>query len=338
MTHLATAAKRRGAASVVESMRRLLAVVPFALLLGAAACSKPTSGVAADGSAGDAAARAADAGPDAAEEVHSVYPDLEGAPEPLALRLCAALHEAPEARRAECCHEPKGVVMASECTRMLTAALRSKAVTVLEADIEACTAALARTYAGCDWVGPFPPDLPAACHGLVKGTLPLGQRCRSALECAGKARCKGVGPTTLGTCAAAGEAGDSCGGTVDPLGTFVRATDLEKEHPACSGYCARFKCAVPAAKDAACTQSRDCETGLQCIGKKCIAKDPGKEGEACPGSVCEAGLSCIQGKCVARRAEGQRCTTDFECLGGCVKAADAGATTAGKCAMKCGVR
>ncbi len=267
-----------------------------------------------------------------------MYPDLEGAPEPAALRLCAALHEAPEARRAECCREPKGVVMASECTRMLTAALRSKAVTVLEADIDACTAALARTYAGCDWVGPFPPDLPAACHGLVKGTLPLGQRCRSALECAGKARCKGVGPTTLGTCAAAGEPGESCGGTVDPLGTFVRATDLEKEHPACSGYCARFKCGVRAEKDAACTQSRDCEAGLQCIGKKCVAKDPGKEGEACPGSVCEAGLLCIQGKCVARRAEGQRCTTDFECLGGCVKAADAGAATAGKCTMKCGIR
>ncbi len=320
-------------------MRHPLAVVPFALLMGGAACNKVAPSASPDAAvSGEAGGRAVDGGPDASEEVRSVYPDLEGAPEPLAVRLCAALHEAPEARRAECCREPKGVVMASECTRMLTAALRSKAVTVLEADIDACTAALARTYAGCDWVGPFPPDLPAACHGLVKGTVALGQRCRSALECAGNARCKGVGPTTVGTCAAAGDVGESCGGTVDPLGTFVRATDLDRTHPACAGYCARFKCAAPTQKDASCTQSRECEAGLQCVGKKCVAKEPSKEGEACPGSVCEAGLSCLQGKCVARKAEGQRCTTDFECLGGCVKAADAGASAAGKCAMKCGVR
>jgi hypothetical protein len=329
-------------------MRRILGLL-WPVVLASAACEKPGAsvdagpgvGVGAGVDAGPAASgRSADAGPDAGEEVRSVYPDLEGAPDPIASRLCAAIHDAPEARRAECCHEPKGLVMVDECKRMLTAALRAKAVTVVDADIEVCTAALAQTYAGCAWVGPFRPELPASCVGIVKGTLGLGQKCRSALECAGKARCKGVGPTTVGTCAAAGADGESCGGTVDPLATFVLATDVEKDHPSCTGYCARFKCATQAPKDGACTQSRDCAAGLQCIGKKCVDKPAGKAGEACPGAVCEVGLSCVQGKCVAPREEGQVCTTDFECRGGCIKAADAGVGTKapGKCGTKCGVR
>jgi hypothetical protein len=274
----------------------------------------------------------------ATEEVTSVYPELVGPGDARAVKLCEVLHENPEKKRAACCKQPLGIMVTAECVRMLTGALRTGAVTLDEAGVSACATALDVTYDGCDWVGPFPPPLPKACAGLVTGTLAAGKRCRSSLECAGKLRCKGVGPTTMGTCAEAAPTGEACGGTVDALATYVRDSELEQRHPSCTGYCARFKCGDLGGKDAECTQSRDCQAGLQCLGKKCTARAPAKVGEACPGGVCEEGLACVLGKCTARKAAGQACTHDFECLGGCVKAVGAKPSTPGKCGMRCEIR
>lgn len=51
--------------------------------------------------------------------------------------------------------------------------------------------------------------------------------------------------------------------------------------------------------------------------------------------MCEQGYECILGKCGKRKAAGEACTQDFECVAGCVKAAGA---KAGKCGMRCDKR
>jgi hypothetical protein len=317
------------------------------LSLSVTACPKSSTSGASKSDAAvelEAGAALADAGlqaqaqAQAHEDVASVYPALRGSADARAERLCRTLHEVPEAKRATCCKSPSGLVMTSECLRMLTGALASKALEIDDAQLGACEKALEDTYKGCDWVGPFPPPMPKVCSGLAKGKVAKGQRCRSSLECEDKLRCKGVGPTSAGVCAEAADKGEGCGGTVDPLATLMRSTDLEQEHPSCKGYCARFKCDERGGINAVCTQSRDCEAGLQCIQKKCLARAPAKTGEACPGGVCEAGVDCILGKCSARKEAGQACKTDFECLGGCVKPKDAKFETKGKCGMRCEIR
>jgi hypothetical protein len=276
--------------------------------------------------------------PGAKSETESVYPALTVPANAQARTLCKALHDLPEERRSSCCKQTAGVVVTAECERMLHHALEAKAITIEQAKLDGCVKAIGETYQGCDWVGPFPPPLPSACAGLTRGTLASGKTCRSSLECEGSLRCKGVGPTTLGVCSEAGNKGESCGSTVDPLATYMRATDLETSHPSCKSYCARYKCADLGEKDAKCTQTRDCGEGLQCQKKKCVVAPPGKKGEACPAGVCEPGLLCMRGKCEARKAAGEACKTDFECLGGCVKAKSGDFASIGKCGMRCDLR
>jgi hypothetical protein len=274
----------------------------------------------------------------AKNETESVYPARTEPVNALARTLCKALHDLPEERRSSCCNQTAGLVVTAECERMLHHALESKAISLEQAKLDGCVKAIGETYQGCDWVGPFPPPLPPACAGLTRGTLASGKPCRSSLECEGSLRCKGVGPTTLGVCSEAGNKGESCGSTVDPLATYVRVTDLETSHPSCKSYCARYKCADLGEKDAKCTQTLDCGEGLQCQKKKCVVALPGKKGEACPAGVCEPGLLCMRGKCEARKAAGEACKTDFECLGGCVKARSGDFASLGKCGMRCDLR
>jgi hypothetical protein len=288
------------------------------------------------------------------DDVQSVYPvDPNAPPDPVAQKLCTGLTEMPEKKRAACCGATPGVVVTSECTRTLSAAIRFKAVTLDAARVDACVAAFERTLDGCDWVGPFPPSPPAECHGLVTGQLNLGQKCRSTLECAGALRCRGVGPTTPGKCTTPANTGEVCGGTVDALATFVRQTDMEKEHPECAaGRCIKHHCGPPAPENGECQVTLDCEEGLQCVvsgptvkrkkndprpppsPRKCQRRPLPKEGEACPGGVCAGELGCIMNKCTARKSGGAACTNDFECRGGCLH--DGGA--AGMCGPRCDIR
>jgi hypothetical protein len=294
----------------------------------------------------DASADAStDAGTEAGagDDVESVYPVDPNAPAvPVAAKLCAALTEMPEKKRAACCSAAPGIVTTSECTRTLSAAIRHGAVTLDEKAIDACIAAFERTLEGCEWVGPFPPSPPAACSGIVKGSLGTGVKCRSSLECAAGQRCKGVGPTTLGVCAAPKAVGELCGGTVDALATYTRQTD-EKQHPECAtGHCIKHRCAEAVPENGACVVTADCAEGLSCLpstpkAKTCVRKALPKEGEACPGGVCEGELSCIAGKCAVRKHSGEACTNDFECRGGCLKP-DGGAAKSGTCGPRCDVR
>lgn len=295
-----------------------------------------TAGTGADGGA-DAAAPAGPTG-SAGEDVQPVYPvDPKAPPVPIAAKLCEALHAMPEKKRAACCASTPGVVMTTECTRTLSAAIRAKAVTVSEVDVEACAAAWDKALEGCDWVGPFAPAPPAACRGVVKGALAAGATCRSSLECQGSLRCLGAGPTTTGRCGSAKADGDVCGGTVDALATFTRDGDLDKQHPECAHTCIRHKCATPAAEGSACRTTGDCQEGLSCLAKKCTqAPVPSSDGAPCPGGACTDGLSCIRGKCTARKSAGEACTDDFECRGGCLKSG--GPRDRGTCGPRCDVR
>ena len=306
-------------------MRRAIVLLLLGLLVPLG-CSKtqPAAPVTVD--AGVDAASAADKD----EEVRAVYPkDESAAADPLATRLCKALHDLQEGRRALCCHDKPGVVLTSECTRTLSTALHDKAVTLAEADVVACEEAMQTTFDGCDWVGPFPPGPPAACRDIVHGAVEQGHACRSSLECAGALRCQGAGPTTLGKCLPPKPDGALCGGSVDTLATYVRQTSVDTQHPECKGFCNRRACAAFVAEGGACTTTLACGDGHQCIGNKCVKAAPAKLGEACPGQVCESGAECISGTCLAKKHAGEACKQDFECTGGCV---------GGKCAMKCGVR
>jgi hypothetical protein len=263
------------------------------------------------------------------EAVRPVYP-VEGVqPDPRAEKLCAALQGLPEDRRAACCASSPGVTLAGECARMLSAALAARAVTLDAAAVDACAAARAGSLAGCDWVGPFPPPPPAACLGLVRGTLPRGAGCRSSLECQGELRCLGVGPTAAGRCGPARAAGEACGAAVDALGAMLQVPDLDETHPECEGSCAQARCAPAAALGAACTHPAACGRGRHCAAGRCVDGARARAGEACTAGGCETGTRCWKGTCVAPRAEGEACESDFECKGACAE---------GKCRHDCARR
>ncbi len=275
--------------------------------------------------------------PDAAfeeDDVRPVYP-LDAVADPLAEKLCAGLVETQERRRAECCKTPPGLLVTSECVRMLSSAMKAKAITIDEPTVGVCLVALQRTYAGCDWVGPFPPGPPAECLGIFKGMLPAGARCRSSLECSGTLRCHNVGPTTPGRCTTTKPDGQPCGGTTDPLAGLARQTKLDDQHPECKNRCIQHKCATPSPDGAACVTTKECQDGSQCVEKKCQKRAPAKLGQPCPGEVCEGTAECILGKCAVKKPAGEACAADFECVAGCLKG-DGGAK--GKCGMRCDVR
>lgn len=328
------------------------------LSLSSLACQRAVPGAAdasasVDASVGaDASAASHDGGAaGGGEDVEPVYPiETSAPPVPVAARLCEALTTLPEKKRAACCKASPGIVLATECTRQLSAAVRHGALAVDDKDVDACIKAFDELLAGCDWVGPFPPGPPPACQGIFKGRLAAGQKCRSSLECAGDLRCKDLGPTTVGKCGLAGIGEEtSCGGTVDSLATYTRQNDVDRRHPECKERCIKHKCQSPIGEGGACLISTDCQEGLQCLPaagaapmkngqapRKCVAgKAPSKEGEPCPGAVCEGSLQCIRGTCAARKSGGEACTDDFECRGGCLKS-DGG--TKGTCGPRCDIR
>lgn len=327
-------------------VRRLALLALPAALFG---CPKQEAPAPADAGKTVAAVTADAGGGGAKDDVDSVYPVDPKAPiDPLAERLCSALGEMPEKKRAACCSTTPGIVVTAECSRTLSAALRYKAVEISAATVDACVAAFEKTLEGCDWVGPFPPGPPKECQGIVKGLLAEGARCRSSLECSGSLRCRGVGPTTAGKCAPPRAVGELCGGSTDTLATFVRQNDLDKQHPECAtGHCIKHRCAEAVAANEPCTVTADCAEGLQCLptggakkggppAQKCTAAPlPAKEGEACPGGVCAGDLQCTLGKCTRPKPAGEECTTDFECRGGCVKS---GGAAKGKCGPRCDIR
>jgi hypothetical protein len=268
------------------------------------------------------------------DEVKPVYPLDAGPPDPLTHKLCSALHDLSEERRASCCTERPGMVVTSECERMLTSAVASKAVALEATEVDRCATAMEKAHEGCDWIGPFPPETPSECEGLVHGSLPVGARCRSSLECVPGVRCHGVGPTTLGVCGAKHADGQTCGAAVDSLAVFAKQQAyLERAHSECSGYCDHLRCAPLAPPGEPCRSGSQCADGA-CATGKCAPHVVGKPGDACPTGECSDGARCMEGRCVERRGEGAACKSDLECRGACLKS-DGGP---GACGRLCSAR
>jgi hypothetical protein len=288
----------------------------------------PDSGVKADASA------VASARPPDEDSVRPVYP-VDIKPDPIAIKLCDALHALPEKTRAGCCTEAPGFTLASECARVVSGALQSKAVSLDGADVDRCVGDLEKTYAGCDWVGSHKIAPPVSCEGILRGTLKEAAACRSSVECIDGLRCAGVGPTSVGRCAPPGDEGASCGGSVDVLDRYSRQQNSERKHPPCKGICDRHRCIAPPAVGAPCKASISCGPGKACVNEKCAVARNQKLGEPCADGECDAGLYCIKGKCVGPQPAGADCSTEFECVAACV-VPDGG--TKGKCGKRCGGR
>lgn len=269
------------------------------------------------------------------ESVKPVYA-ADGAVDPLADRLCKALHRYPEERRAACCRGPVNIELSEPCARTLSAALRSGAVAIGASPesgpsrVEACEAALRDRYAGCEWVGPLPEALPETCRHLTRGTLLVGAPCRSSLECAGSLRCVGAGPTATGSCAPARPLGAGCSLAVDALGAALRLDDVDGEHPECAGYCDSHRCVPLRALAGACTSSVQCGRDRHCAAGRCVEGARARVGGACSGGDCEPGARCVSGACVIPAPSGTSCGSDFECRGACLSG-DGGR----RCGMDC---
>src|SRR4029450_458508 len=115
-------------------------------------------------------------------------------PDPLAQRLCDAIHTLPVKRKSECCPGEGSSNLAPLCAQELSASIRRGAVRVDAAGIDRCTQETSSELEGCGWVNPTLPPLPHGCEGLVQGTLPAGARCESSVECADGLHRKGGRP------------------------------------------------------------------------------------------------------------------------------------------------
>lgn len=327
---------------MTSSLRWLAALLAAALpAAGAASCNSKSGSDApsAAGSASAAAATASAAAPqsptdvsEADDQVRPVYPITKDPPLPLAQKLCSIIHEIPADRKAACC--PGGHVMrlTSECSRVLSFALREKSVTLEPADVDTCAEAMTKATEGCAWVTPVGGKVPAACDGIIKGTLAEGSRCRASLECADGLRCFGSGTTDAGTCRKPPGRGAPCSHSVDTLASYTGQVSSEARHPECAGFCARRWCADLVPVGGACSVNVECGAGRHCIDKKCADGPLPAIGQPCRGGLCAAGARCAAGKCAPPGGEGEECERDSDCMSTCDKPKG---SSKGKCATKC---
>jgi len=207
------------------------------------------------------------------DDAPALFAGDAGAPDPLAARLCSALVERAHARRAECTGTKPGVSFGAVCAGALTSSLRSRALALDGAAVDACAAAVETQLRDCAKLAPLDPPPPAQCQGIVRGLRGEGATCRSSLECAEDLRCRGVSPTSVGTCARGLPDGVPCGLAVDPLAAYTRQ-DLDRSHPECAGFCSDRRCAPRAARGGACRATIGCEATDVCVGGRCVARDP----------------------------------------------------------------
>lgn len=270
---------------------------------------------------------------DKEEPVRPTYPIAAGAPDPGAARICRLIHSLREERRVACCGGLPGVSLVELCSGTLTAALAGRGVELDTAAADACEAALSKLYAGCDWVGPLPAALPDPCRKVVRGVLDEGARCRSSLECRGDLHCHGASPSQYGICGPARRAGAGCNRAVDPLAAYLRNDDIDRERPECQGACLHNRCVPPVALGTSCVSPAQCGAGRHCGAGVCVEGAFARAGQACTSGGCESGLRCVGGKCIAPAAGGAACGSDFDCRGACLKG-DGGA----RCGMDCSRR
>jgi hydrogenase/urease accessory protein HupE len=157
-----------------------------------------------------------------------------------AAQLCEAFQRVPRVRRAECAGTSSGVTLERECTRVLSAALASGALSFDARAADSCIAQQRARYDGCEFTAVSALAPLATCSGLWRGELAPGERCRSALECRAGLTCNGVGPLDPGVCAQPKAAGESCGRALDALAAYL--PHRESEHAECAGTCLNGRC------------------------------------------------------------------------------------------------
>lgn len=333
-------------------MRRAALALTVVVVVATAACPKPAgpaspppsspsppptptgAGQAGQGSV-DVAAATGEGEETEGASIRSVFPPLEGAPHPLAERACAALQDVPQQKRDACCERARPPSLgASECRRMLSAALTENTVTLDERRLGECEAAVAVATEGCGWVKPRLGLAPPSCLDLFTGTRALNQSCRSSLECVGSLVCRGLSATSAGVCQPAAKTGVPCGGGIDPLAVYTRQHDADRRHPPCEGFCGRGRCQDAVKLGAPCKGSLHCGPAAFCDGQVCRAGHQ-KEGGPCADSGCAPGLSCVAHTCRPLLAAGEPCSSDLQCEGGCVRAPGA---ASGTCGMQCWAR
>jgi hypothetical protein len=321
----------------------VFSLLAFTLLT--TSCKHGTTDAPRDGGAPDAASKtpvapvvsATTSAEPGGDEIRPVYPADAGPPDPLAQRLCDALHREPEQRQAACCTTPAAGaagIFDSQCTRVLTAAVHSHAVSLAEEEVSRCVDAMTRATSRCDWVVPGAgagvAPLPVECEGAIHGTLRAKARCRSSLECAEGLQCQGLSSIDVGTCAPPKPSGQICDAANDMLAVFTRQSHLGIAHPECAGYCRVRQCKDALIAGAACKADMECGHG-RCETGKCVETRAPAVGEPCV-TACADGARCVKGVCAPPKAEGSTCDSDPECRGACVRP-DGGA--AGMCAKSC---
>lgn len=262
----------------------------------------------------------------------AVY-DANTPPDPRAAALCDALYTVPATRKAACCSEPAAASpVVATCTGVLSAALKSGAVTLDEQKARACAAAQEQALAGCGWVGVLAPPLPPACKGLFTGTLDAGAACRSSYECKGNLRCHGSSALDAGRCGPPRPPKAPCGAAIDGLAVVTGQVAVDDEHPECQQSCGRGRCTAHAAVGDACFADGECGADHRCENKVCV-KGRLAVGDKCVLGGCVDGARCMGGTCQRLRKAGEACDSEFDCAqGGCVKAS---LTAQGVCGMRC---
>jgi hypothetical protein len=311
----------------------VIPLVAFGALLGCKDSAPPAAALP------DAAAPSASTAPSAQpvprddegdrDQVQPVYPYDKQPPLPLAERYCNGVKEAVKKRREECCPNTGAFAMTSECIRTLSIALRTGAVKLDEAELEACLGAVKKETEGCDWMTSVGTPTTPACLGVLKGTLKEAAVCRSNLECEEGLRCRGLTATHPGRCALPLQAGP-CNISTDSLASFSGQDDVDRRHPECVGTCVRRQC-IGVASNAACVGSYQCGPKGYCVSGKCVEGPPPSVGQPCT-DACAPGARCAKGKCVAPKTAAEACEEDAECRGRCVRE-DAGKL--GHCVSEC---
>ncbi|MFT3842101.1 MAG: hypothetical protein QM723_34235 [Myxococcaceae bacterium] len=280
----------------------------FSLVVFAAGCKSCSSSSAPDA----AVARNRD-------DVSPVYAQ-NAAPDPVAQKVCHALHAIHAERRAECCGGNAGPNIAEQqCVTMLSQSLQAQSVKVSPAKLKDCEGAQMNQYEGCAWPS-LDDNLPAAaCAELIEGLLPGGAVCRSSLECQPGLHCGGGGPTDLGHCSGPSKPPSACALAVDPLGTYT-AQRLDDLHPECEGACERHRCTPALDAGIACVSSLECGPNRHCATDAgCVEGGLALKGEPCVAGGCANDLRCIDAKCAPAKKSGERCEHDSECIGACSK-------------------
>jgi hypothetical protein len=241
---------------------------------------------------------------------------IYGAPRsanPLAVKLCDALHALPGRRVAECCGTSPSRFVFDECVRVVSVSLEAGSVSLSADRVEACASAAQASLEGCDWVTPSEPLAPPACQSIFRGTIEEGRVCRSSLECVEGLHCQGLSATRTGICARPQAIGAGCGVHVDVMATYVLERGLDRARPFCRDFCslADHRCEPLPVEGSACLANINCAPSQACVAGRCAPSTP--RAAAAPGDACKSDFDCDQGGCIAGTC-GKKCSVSFDAL------------------------